>query len=1501
MRIFNRQSKAVLPPILSLVLLLATLILGLACGGGGGGGAPNSQGVNTVGGGAQTQGRFKASFKPADLYRIQDGDELVIVELNGQNTVIFSEVLNLATVDSIVVDFDPELSYSFVIKRKGISFLSTVILSNQIKSALQTRVLNVGFLNSGTTLLSHFLDVEMQASGVSAQVAANTLFTKYFNGTVSEFAGLSIQNLKSNAVEKTEAFYADVGNRVNALSVFAEILTEVNNDVAKSTSGLVLNGLYQTILKSNDITEWNLRATEVSQVKNLPQTDAQGLNLVDKLESQQRFFDIPNKGLLTPPQIKEVFYEPRAALDNLVFDVVVETPDSFISGRILGEGATNASVYLTYKRNGKDYSEVTTSDANGNFTFNELLAGDYQVQAVNKGFYYKPVGVTQNRIREKTVQIGVIIKGYVLSDDLPNFVDNQSIELPTSTKKLQIKDNGVATSKIADAAVTTAKIADASVVNAKLGAASVTSDKLASNLNLNGSIDIFGNLRVTGNAQFYLPNAQIMVGNANNVAQPVGVKGDVVLANDGTITVTKVSGNSIQLGGDLRSQGNVYFTGSSNLEIITAGDTKITLPTQGTVATLSNSETLTNKTLNSVVINGSVSGTAVLNENDLASNSATQLATQKSIKAYIDSRDSAIFVNPTVTGNIGVGQNISVTNDVSSKSLTVSSNIKLNGTQISKIINTNLLGADAESIATAPAIREYVSQTVGSSANLSLKGGSLVADANVKFIGKDIFLNAPSNAANIFFRNNGDVAMMANVLAVGANTTTLATRQSTIGANTTSLATNLSTVGSNTTTLTTRQATIGANTATLATNLSTVGGNTTVLVSRQSTIGANTTTLATNLSTVGGNTTTLASRQTTIGANTTSLAVGLSTVGGNTGVLATNLATVGGNTTTLASRQLTIGGNTTTLASRQATIGANTTTLATGLSTVGGNTTTLSTNITALRGNVITLTSNVSKFSTNVATLSTNISFLYGVVGGVTVSTIGANTTTNKTNISTVGANTTTLAGNVSALIAADSTVLTSANTWAASNVTALKNWTSSNVSALKIWGSANVNALKTWATSNVQNSVTTANAFTTGNVSALKTWVTSNTQIAAANTLTSANALSSANVLALQSWVSSNVDTLKTWTSANVNALKTWTTSNVQLAFSGINGAADNLNLTGNINTDGNVTFSGAYDTIMVVGAATNVSLPATGTLVARDSTDTLTNKTLVEPTITGNATISSNLAVTDDVTISDNLVVQGNLIVGDMTFPAADGNSGEYLKTDGAGTLTWGALSGAADNLTLKGNIITGGNVTFTGAFDTTLTVAADSSLALPSSGTLATLTGTETFENKTLLNPTLTGNATFSENVAVTGNLYVAGNIIPNATGTASGNLDVGTETLPFRTIFVQDVVMTSDERKKKDIEDVGYGLEDVMKLRPVKYNWKGRNNEKKTIGLLAQEVNGVIKEVVNVGKDEKKSMGVNYPNLIPVLIKAIQEQNDLLKRQEARILELENKVDQSAGSK
>ena len=59
-------------------------------------------------------------------------------------------------------------------------------------------------------------------------------------------------------------------------------------------------------------------------------------------------------------------------------------------------------------------------------------------------------------------------------------------------------------------------------------------------------------------------------------------------------------------------------------------------PAEASLVSLTGTETLTNKTLTSPVINTGVSGTAILDEDNLASDSATQLATQQSIKAYVD-------------------------------------------------------------------------------------------------------------------------------------------------------------------------------------------------------------------------------------------------------------------------------------------------------------------------------------------------------------------------------------------------------------------------------------------------------------------------------------------------------------------------------------------------------------------------------------------------------------------------------------------------------------------------------------------------------------------------------------------------------------------------------------------------------------------------------------------------------------------------------------------------
>ena len=69
----------------------------------------------------------------------------------------------------------------------------------------------------------------------------------------------------------------------------------------------------------------------------------------------------------------------------------------------------------------------------------------------------------------------------------------------------------------------------------------------------------------------------------------------------------------------------------------------LTLPTStDTLVGRATTDTLTNKTLTSAVLNTGVSGTAVLDEDNMASDSATQLATQQSIKAYVDTQVATV-------------------------------------------------------------------------------------------------------------------------------------------------------------------------------------------------------------------------------------------------------------------------------------------------------------------------------------------------------------------------------------------------------------------------------------------------------------------------------------------------------------------------------------------------------------------------------------------------------------------------------------------------------------------------------------------------------------------------------------------------------------------------------------------------------------------------------------------------------------------------------------------
>jgi len=98
----------------------------------------------------------------------------------------------------------------------------------------------------------------------------------------------------------------------------------------------------------------------------------------------------------------------------------------------------------------------------------------------------------------------------------------------------------------------------------------------------------------------------------------------------------------------------------------------------------------------------------------------------------------------------------------------------------------------------------------------------------------------------------------------------------------------------------------------------------------------------------------------------------------------------------------------------------------------------------------------------------------------------------------------------------------------------------------------------------------------------------------------------------------------------------------------------------------------------------------------------------------------------------------------------------------------------------------------------------------------------------------------------------------------------------------------VVHSSDRRLKQDIVDLNYGLEEVLKLRPVAYHWKANANAlQKELGLIAQEVKPLIGELVGINDQREHTLTLNYEGLIPVLIKAIQEQQEIIEGQKIKI--------------
>jgi hypothetical protein len=101
----------------------------------------------------------------------------------------------------------------------------------------------------------------------------------------------------------------------------------------------------------------------------------------------------------------------------------------------------------------------------------------------------------------------------------------------------------------------------------------------------------------------------------------------------------------------------------------------------------------------------------------------------------------------------------------------------------------------------------------------------------------------------------------------------------------------------------------------------------------------------------------------------------------------------------------------------------------------------------------------------------------------------------------------------------------------------------------------------------------------------------------------------------------------------------------------------------------------------------------------------------------------------------------------------------------------------------------------------------------------------------------------------------------------------NNNGGTNTLKSYIGNTGTLVISSDQRFKKDIVDIDPALEKIIQLRPVKFHWLSQAEaDPKTMGFIAQEVEQIIPEMVTEKEDFK---ALDTHSLFPLLVKAIQE--------------------------
>lgn len=125
--------------------------------------------------------------------------------------------------------------------------------------------------------------------------------------------------------------------------------------------------------------------------------------------------------------------------------------------------------------------------------------------------------------------------------------------------------------------------------------------------------------------------------------------------------------------------------------------------------------------------------------------------------------------------------------------------------------------------------------------------------------------------------------------------------------------------------------------------------------------------------------------------------------------------------------------------------------------------------------------------------------------------------------------------------------------------------------------------------------------------------------------------------------------------------------------------------------------------------------------------------------------------------------------------------------------------------------------------------------------------------------------------------------------NASANADNTVTLGNTAITALRCAATVITALSDRRDKTEIVKLAEGIEFIKKLKPVSYTWNTRDKSKvgsKAVGFIAQDLldlqqNSAIGDNLDlVTYNNPDRLEARYGNLLPVIVKGIQEQQELI---------------------